>query len=70
MTDAERIVVLKEALYRAAQLIRENPPEMDLLLENPEMLKIVCGGMARDPKGTEWANYFVKKVVEERHNET
>jgi hypothetical protein len=70
MTDTERVVIFKEALYKAGQMLRENPPQMDLLLENPEMLRIVCGGNARDPKGREWANYFVKKVVEERHNET
>ena len=70
MTDAERVVIFKEALYKAGELLRENPPQMDLLLENPDMLRIVCGGGVRDPKGTEWANYFVKKVLEERYNET
>ena len=59
MTDAQRVVVLREAIYMMAKVLREHPVEMDWYLEDMNRMPILTGGIARDPEGKEWANYFV-----------
>ena len=64
MTDAQRVLVLREAVYNMGKLLREHPIETDWYLEEPQRLAILAGGTARDPEGKEWANYFVFKAHE------
>lgn len=69
MTDAQKVIVLREAIYMVSKALREHPFDMDWHFEDPERIQILAGGTARDPEGKEWANYFVKqahkKLVEE-----
>lgn len=69
MTDAQRVVVLREAIYMIGKILREHPLDTDWHFEDPERIQILTGGAARDPEGKEWASYFVmqahKKLVEE-----
>lgn len=64
MTDEQRILVLREAVYMMAKVFREHPIETDWYLEEPQRLSMLAGGTARDPEGKEWANYFVFKAHE------
>ena len=59
MTDEQRILVLRETVYAMGKLLREHPIDMDWYCEDPQRMKILAGGTARDPEGKEYANYFV-----------
>lgn len=69
MTDAQRVLVLREAVYNMGKLLREHPIDMDWYCEDPRRMKILAGGTNRDPEGKEYANYFVycahQKLTEE-----
>ena len=64
MTDKQRILVLREAIYMMAKLFREHPIDMDWYLEEPARLLMLMDGTTRDPQGREWASYFVFKAHE------
>ena len=79
MTDAERFLVVREALYQMAKILRRFPPmEMDWFCEDMNRLRILTGGTDRDPEGKEWVNYFLNSAyqklkeegVVEPHDET
>lgn len=69
MTDKQRILVLREAIYMMAKVFREHPIETDWYLEESQRLALLAGGTARDPEGKEWANYFVFKAHEKLKEE-
>lgn len=66
--------MLKRALLDVCQILREHPLDMDWHCEDMERMAILAGGRDRDPKGLEYAVYFLQKakeeIAEEEKNET
>lgn len=66
--------MLKRALLDVCQTLREHPLDMDWHCEDMERMAILAGGRDRDPKGLEYAVYFLQKakeeIAEEEKNET
>jgi hypothetical protein len=66
MTDADRFLVIREAVYQMAKVLRKYPPmEMDWFYEDMQRLSILAGGTERDPEGKEWVNYFLNSAYQE-----
>lgn len=57
--------MLKKALLDICQTLREHPLDMDWHCEDMERMAILAGGTDRDPKGLEYAAYFLQKAKEE-----
>lgn len=73
-TSEYKVKMLKQALLDVCQVIREHPLDMDWHFEDMERVAILSGGRNRDPKGLEYAAYFLQKakekiVKEEEKNE-
>ena len=62
MTDGQRALVLREAVFEMGKTLREHPIDMDWYLEEPERLRFLAGGCQRDPEGKEIAAYFVAQA--------
>ena len=74
-TSEYQVKMLKQALLDICQVIREHPLDMDWHFEDMERIAILSGGRDRDPKGLEYAAYFLQKAKEkiakeEEKNET
>ena len=74
-TSEYQVKMLKQALLDVCQALREHPLDMDWHFEDMERLAILSGGRDRDPKGLEYAVYFLQKAKEkiakeEEKNET
>lgn len=74
-TSEYKVKMLKQALLDVCQVLREHPLDMDWHLEDMERVAILSGGRDRDPKGLEYAAYFLQKAKEkiakeEEKNET
>lgn len=55
----------KRALEKASLFLRNYLPEDAYETDNAEILNIVSGGANRDPKGREWAIYFLSQAINE-----
>lgn len=64
-TPEYQVKMLKRALLNVCQLLRDHPIDMDWHCEDMERLAILAGGRDRDPKGLEYAAYFLQKAKEE-----
>jgi hypothetical protein len=68
MTEAEKMIVIKEALHIACRTIRENPFSSDWYFEDTSRMRLLVNGTNRDPAGEEYVNYFIvqayQKLVE------
>lgn len=74
-TSEYQVKMLKQALLDVCQVIREHPLDMDWHFEDMDRIAILSGGRDRDPKGLEYAAYFLQKAKEkiakeEEKNET
>ena len=63
-TSEYKVKMLKQALLDVCQVLREHPVDMDCHFEDMERVAILCGGIDRDPKGLEYAAYFLQKAKE------
>ena len=63
-TSEYKVKMLKQALLDVCQAIREHHLDMDWHFEDMERLAILSGGIDRDPKGLEYAAYFLQKAKE------
>ena len=63
-TSEYQVKMLKQALLDVCQVIREHPLDMDWHFEDMERVAILSGGRDRDPKGLEYAAYFLQKAKE------
>ena len=59
-----KVKMLKQALLDVCQVLREHPVDMDWYFEDMERVAILSGGIDRDPKGLEYAAYFLQKAKE------
>lgn len=64
-TSEYKVKMLKQALLDVCQVLREHPVDMDWHFEDMERVAILSGGIDRDPKGLEYAAYFLQKAKEE-----
>ena len=63
-TSEYQVKMLKQALLDVCQVLREHPLDMDWHFEDTERIAILSGGRDRDPKGLEYAAYFLQKAKE------
>lgn len=73
-TPEYKVKMLKRALLDVCQVLRDHPLDLDWHCEDNKRLEILAGGRDRDPKGLEYATYFLQKakaeIAEEEENET
>jgi hypothetical protein len=68
MTDQERIEILKLALRKACQWLRQNPPGDLSQYDKAKLRCLICN--SNDPDGEKWMNYFLGEAIYEiMHNE-
>lgn len=66
MTIEQQNKILLKALLLIGEYLRKNPPgNLDDIWSEPGMINILTGGAVRDPKGTEWVAYYIKKAKKE-----
>lgn len=55
------------ALEMCGEYLRENPPgDLDKILAAPDnMIGVLAGGGARDPRGHEWTLYWINQAYKE-----
>lgn len=63
-TSEYKVKMLKQALLDVCQVLREHPVDIDWHFEDMERVAILSGGIDRDPKGLEYAAYFLRKAKE------
>ena len=63
-TSEYKVKMLKQALLDVCQVLREHPVDMEWHFEDMERVAILSGGIDRDPKGLEYATYFLQKAKE------
>lgn len=67
MTIEEQNKILKNALSKMGNFIRNNPP-LDLNAFNDlQLMSILAGGLERDPQGKEYVHYFINKAIKEEN---
>ena len=65
------VLILSKALLKACKMLREYPPTLEqTIIPYNLYLKILVGGIHRDPDGKEFASYFIDEVTREKEEES